>query len=320
MGTLRTVLLVGATIAILASSPRAAASPRAATRLSYVRDLSAATCPDESVLRQEIAQRLGYDPIAPAARDRVSAVLTSADERFRAVVQYEDEAGRVRGARELDANDCGELVSSIALTVVILLDPPGAHAAPPLAPEPADVPVVPVVAPPPPPSDRAPPRDAQGRARLRTGAGSLGSVGVAPAPALGFYAFAGAQLERWSVDAEGRADLPASSTDARTSLVLGTVAPCLREGLLLFCATASFGVLHGEGLGAGEPRRASTFYSAVGPRMAVELPVAPFLRFHARVDGAVPLTPTTLRQAGAEIWTTPTVGGSVGLGVTGLFL
>jgi hypothetical protein len=304
--------------AMVLAPAAASAAPRASTRLAYVRDVSAAACPDESALRQEIAQRIGYDPFAPAALERVSATITSSAGTFRGVVQYEDEAGQVRGARELDANDCAELVSSLALTVVILLDPPGAHVAPEPGPilTPFDPPRMP--APEPPPSRPSKPPAA--RARLRAGAGTLGSIGVAPAPSVGLYAFLGLQLERWGVDAEGRLDLPSSSDGARTSLVLGTLAPCRVQGPLHFCLTASFGALNGEGLGAGEPRSARTFYSTVGPRVGLELPITPAWRIHARVDATIPLTPTTLRQGGAELWTTPIVGAALGIGVTGHFL
>lgn len=305
-------------LALLASPARADEAPaRPTTRLAYERAASA--CPDEAELRREVAQRLGYDPFAVVATSRVRVSLAEDPPRgFRGVVSHEDGAGQVLGARELQSSDCRELVASIALTVVILLDPKGRPttppaAPPPVAPAPVALPPPRAVAPPAQPRPSAPPVE------LRAGAGVLGALFVAPATSVGFFASAGLARGGFSVDAELRGDLPASADGVRTSLLVGVLSPCLHRGVLLACACASLGALSGEALTSQDPRRASTLYAALGPRVGVELPLGPALSIAARVDASFPLTPTTLRQGGVELWTSPALGVSAGGGLVGRF-
>jgi hypothetical protein len=306
-------------VGLLASSEAVAARPTA--RIVYTRAAGAAECPDETALREQVAERLGYDPFARRAVDRILIAIGKDDGVFHGALRYEDGSGRALGARDLDAADCAALVETLALTVVILLDPPVASARsqkePPANTEPAPV-VTPIAAETPKPAPAAGPTT---RLAPRVGAGILGSLNTLPSAGFGAYSFLGARMSRFSIDVESRIDFPSSDASAgvRASRIVGTAAPCLHYGIAAACVAFSFGGFLGEALRPGEPRRGTTFYAAIGPRLALEVPLAPALALQPRVDVEFPVTPTTLRQGGIERWNTPPVGASGSVGVVGTF-
>ncbi|MDF2693701.1 MAG: hypothetical protein K0S65_2084 [Labilithrix sp.] len=273
--------------------------------------------------------RLGYDPFD----DRAPAIVTATVARsqiYEGVVQFRDEHGRAYGKKELtsSADDCTELASAMALTISIVLDPRAAMGeterkdVPPPPPS-HDSPFEeerPVRAEPSPPS--APP--AAEPVFVRVGAEGLAAVGAAPATAAGIAAFVGIGRGKLSLDLEARADFPASltrgdGTGVSSSLLVANLAPCGHLAIAMFCALASAGALHGEGLNVGAPDRKVTFYAAAGARAGLELPLtrAVFARVHA--DVLLPMTRTTLRSRGVEYWTTSPISGVLALGLFARF-
>jgi hypothetical protein len=121
--TLRSTARLLAALGVL-SARTALAFP--SSRFVYSRDRGAERCPDEHIVRREVASRLGYDPFFPSA-DRViiAEVAPSFKGGFRATVHLVDKAGIVRGKRELRSSgrDCTELLKSIALAISIAIDP-----------------------------------------------------------------------------------------------------------------------------------------------------------------------------------------------------
>lgn len=305
---------------------------RRPARLVYTRAPNTMACPDEAGLRSAVSTRLGYDPFeGAAATTAVVDVSVTKSTKLESSVRFRDEHGRLHGKKEISsaADDCAELAAAMALTISILLDPdailgqpPAGAAAPPaLHAGPHESPFTPE-APPPPPAPAAPSVDPW---RVRLGADAIGSVGAAPAPALGLGAFAGLGRGALSLDFEVRADLPASitrddGTGVRSSLVLGTVAPCGHLHVLALCVLGSAGALHGEGLNVGTPERDVTFYAAAGARAAVELTLSRTVFARMRADALAPLTRTTLKNRGSEYWSSPPVTGALALGLGVTFL
>ena len=95
------------------------------SRLTYVRNKGTEQCPVESVVRSEVATRLGYDPFFVWAERTIVAQLYRDGRGFRATVQLLDDKGVVLGSRALhsSSDDCAELVKAMALAISISIDP-----------------------------------------------------------------------------------------------------------------------------------------------------------------------------------------------------
>lgn len=318
------LLAVLASAFVLTATPALARRP---ARIDYTRSADAEACPDESGLRSAVATRLGYDPFEENASPLVTASVTRPS-GYEASIQFRDEHGRAQGEKKLtsSAGDCTELASAMALTISILLDPRALMGrpeppAPPPPPDPHDSPFEPERPPSPPPSPAPPARES---VLVRVGAEALASVGAAPGPAMGVVGFIGVGRGVLSIDLEARADFPASAmrsdgTGVRSSLLVGTVAPCGHFGIAALCALASAGALHGEGLNVGTPERHATFYAAAGARAGIEIALARALLARVHADALLPLTRTTLKNRGVEYWTSPPVAGVLALGLMGHF-
>src|SRR5258705_4538020 len=103
----RVTVLVGCCLL----STEAAAAPVA--RLDYQRGAGAESCPDEAALRGAVRDRLGYDPFFDSAEQGIIAKISADGAELRGDVQLLDDAGKLRGRRELRAptTQCAELVS-----------------------------------------------------------------------------------------------------------------------------------------------------------------------------------------------------------------
>ena len=284
-------------------------------------------------MRNAVAERLGYDPFDAAAVDRVVASVRREGDRWRASIRIEA-AGVTHGERVLSSTTpaCGEIASTMALTIALALDPmaglapsPPAPSRPaPSLPDPDDVPPglsdTPPVAP-----SRAPATASPGRLALHAGAGAFGSSGALPALAGGADVFFGVASPQATLDLEGQVDLPASAGAAgagavRASLALGSLSPCYRvTRALRLCALLSAGVLRAEGVSVPLAAHGSSFYAAAGARAAVEVPMGPVLGLDLRVDGLAPLTSTTLGLGDIDVWTTPPLSVSVGAALVAHF-
>ena len=330
-----------AAAAVIAASviapPRAAATtPRPAARLVYARPSEPAGCPDEAAVRDAVSSRLGYFPFDSRADRTVRARITSAGAGagLRAEVALVAPNGEVTGGRQLSTptGDCAELASAMELAISIAIDPLVVTRATPTAPAPAGP--RPAPAPPPAPVAVTPavvavsagaPVDAASPAALRAGIDVLGSVGSAPAPALGISAEVGLRWGRGSVALVARADLPATRDDGsgrggvQSSLLLASVVPCVHHGIALVCAIAAAGALQGSGVDVPDPQHATTAYLAGGARLGAELPLAGPLALRIRLEVLATPTRTALRIDGRDRWVTPTLSGNLGAGVVGTF-
>jgi hypothetical protein len=225
-------------------------------------------------------------------------------------------------------NDCAEVSAAIALAISIAIDPQAAlrppipasssaiaSAPPPVMAEPRMVYVaVPVPA----------LREQSDPIQMRVGTAIVLSFGTAPAAAVGAAVFGGGQWKHVSVDLEGRADLPASArrddgAQVRSSLLLASIVPCLREGIARLCVVGGVGAMQGSGVGLATPGSTTTFYAAAGARAALEAGIVGPLYFRAYGDLLGTLTRTRLRLDDKDVWTTPPLSVSLGIGLSGKF-
>lgn len=155
--------------------------------------------------------------------------------------------------------------------------------------------------------------------------GVVGSVGVAPAPAVG--AALGAAL-RWpdvSLGLEGRFDAAASAATqvgggVWTSLVLLALAPCAYSGALLGCALVQGGQMRTSSEAAGALEKSMPWWAA-GARVGGQVPLGgdrTVLRL--RSDLLVNLVPQIVQFAGTQAWKAPRVTESLGLDLVVHFL
>jgi hypothetical protein len=336
--TLLTVLVVTATAQPAFAAPEA----RRSVRLDYENTSASTSCPGPEALRASIESRLGYDPFVEADADALVVRIADAPDGLAATVRIAGGADRDERRIVSKAKDCYELHSGVALSASVVLDPmsvlrpppeptgsAGAIATPSNEPAPS-VATAPAVEPLPArdarPNATEPSKapDASVRTRLRATAAAHVAVASAPVPAFGVTAGLAARRGWASLKLEGRADLPAGTTDTtgrgvESSLLLATLAPCAHRARYYGCALVSAGTLLGRGLGVDSPLRDRTFYAAAGLRLGVEVPLTPEIGLLAQADALGTLRQTTLQINGREVWTTPPLSAAFAIGAKAEF-
>ena len=326
----------------------ARAAPGDATRLEYARSERAAGCPDREALKSAVTKRLGYDPFFPAARQTIVVEIMDAKDGLRAQMHLVNERGMIVGSRELSerAEQCDELVASLALAISIALDPSAAlDVQPEPTPDPPsgsgdaqnepqkpetepvrDATPAPTVA----PSSaikkkKSESRPSDGGKRGRgipstVRAQGFSALGVAPSLAVGFRLGGSLRWGWFQLVAEFADQLPASSEasgggSATASLYQGTLAPCIAGSWLAGCALLNIGALQSEGRDIPNPAKKSSAYAALGARLEASPQLVSRLRLLVDLDALKSLTPVTLRLRGEDVWKTPFVSLSLGVGL-----
>jgi hypothetical protein len=239
----------------------------------------------------------------------------------------------VRGARTLrTTGPCSELTPSLALTISLAIDPMAfSRRGRPEGLPPSERPVeagdaATTIPPPPPPQreDTQPPDEPAEqpaepqRLRMSAGAGAIGSIGSAPAPALGLLLFGDARLGAFGAILEARADLP-SGTDAdvpgrvSSSLLAATVAPCAWRGVVFACVRGTIGRISAEGLDVTKPGASSAFWAAAGGRLGGDLPIGGIFRVRVHGDLDAVLTRYVLKIGGEIAFRYAPVAGGLGI-------
>jgi len=313
-----------------------ARAERRSARLVYAPSVGPTeTCPTEQAMRDRIAGRLGYDPFVPDAPRVVELTIRREQATLRGAVAIVDEGGHRGRERVYTESEgaCAELATTMALTASLLIDPSAAmggktspvnESAPTATPESREPPPEPTT-PTEPAAAEKPPRatSSGGSVRGRIGGGVLGVIGTEPEPTLGFDVFGGAGTKRWTVDVEGRLDLPRdfekNGLVARLSLLAATLAPCVHLGVAALCALGTGGALQGSvSQGAFSQSRSSAWF-ALGARAALELPLVADLglRVHTDVQAALTRTNVDANVGGVAttLWESPPVAATVGAGL-----
>ncbi|MBX7113461.1 MAG: hypothetical protein K1X64_03930 [Myxococcaceae bacterium] len=295
---------------LIATTATASAVPTTVT-ITHIRGEGTLSCPDEAALKGNVVSRLGYDPFVPAAPVRALTRFTRAGQRFSASLELvrEGEAPRTR-TLDSESTDCRDVAESLALALTLAIDPQflvreKPRAVPP-APPPLPVPAVP---------------HASAPVELAVYGGGLVSVGLSPSPTVGGNVGLGFRYRALALYGEGRFDAPASIELAagvvHTSLLLGTVLPCLQWKHIGACMSLSVGALQVDGRLAFGRRDTSPVVKA-GVRLQYEWMLFRHvgLLIHGEVSG-VP-TRVTVFADDVAIWSTSPVAGNVGLGIIGV--
>jgi hypothetical protein len=316
---------------LLATTANAAPS----SRLIYVRDERAATCPDEAHFREAVVRRVGYDPFFAWATTTVVVEVTGESGWYTAHVRLVDKRGVSHGVRELRSGEsgCSGLLDAAALAVSIALDmdstevsePPPAPSVPgtpqPAPPEPVPTPPLPSSASRDSPAiDRLAPgtRD-ESAIRGEIGFDTLAAIAAAPDVVSGFDVWVGARRGSGSLGLELRTDAPDSPPferggQATVVLLAATLDPCVYAGSFFACALATVGWLHASGSGVLEPRSGAAATLALGPRAGVDLPLSRSFALRFRGDFSINAVRPTVSLNGAE-WQLPRYGAVFAVGV-----
>ena len=295
-------------------------------RLIFLRGHGTEACPDEQALKDAVAARLGYDPFSPWALDTLFAELDRDGTAFVARIKLVTPDSVVRGARTIRATSgCQDLVPTLALTISLAIDPMAAtRQGPPEGLPPAERDVGPVESGEPspvaspaeaavePPAPRPP-------LRFAVGLETIGSVGTAPAPALGALLFGRLRYRDFSLALEGRADLPASADGNAGSvssfIVAGSLVPCGHTGPFFACGRGSVGVLSARGLDITSPRSSEVPWAEIGGRIGYELPLGDVFALRVHLDGGVVLLRYALRVGRETVFEHPPFQGGLGIGL-----
>jgi hypothetical protein len=284
-------------------------------------------CPDGDEFRANVTRQLRYDPFRPNADRRVAVQIARKDAGFDGRIRWTDADGKWVGDRRLTSRrpECAEIAASLAFSVAVQVQLLAALAPPEPEPEPSPPPPPPpvvrpapaVVAPPPPP---APARSV------------TWSIGFGPALALGMAPqttglgrlFVSGGVGRFSLEAAADAAWPAAQHDVDgTGFSLdrfaGGAAACGHASVLAGCVLGTVGVLRARGTGVDAPASPTGVFSQVGARLAVTANLGGRYFVSGRVDGLVMLSTWTVTVNQATAWTTPRLGGLIGVDVGARF-
>lgn len=316
-------------MALTASRARADHSE---ARLVYERLPGAESCEGPDELRAAVAERLGYDPFVE--RDDVLEVVVrvrGVGAGLEATIERRSPSGDPVGKPSKitsKSTRCDDLLATVAVGTAIAIDPLGTgtpnepDALPALPPaEPHEAPAAP--APPPPAPKPSPPTTPSTPTFVHLGAGPFVAVGTLAAASFGPRAFVGVSHGMFELDLEGRFDAPVRYYAGRqyvdSSLVLGSLLPCVRYAVFLSCASVSMGALRGTGFGFDHSREENSFYMTVGARQALEWELGRHVALRLNVDGAIVLRPIRIEADGQVLWTTPPFGFSASPMLVGRF-
>jgi len=306
-------------------------------RLVYQRDPGAESCPDEEVLRAEVARRVGFNPFKEDANRVIICRIDRIGHGLRVRIEVENDVERPRSSRELVSKraDCQELSEAlqVALSIAIHpvvyavpIDPEKEEEAapaeskpvqredpkivPPLARDPAGT----LVAAPPPQPD------------IELLVGAHGAVAAGLNPGLAYVATIDIGLtgRRYSTEADVRLVAPSSVAVGRGSLRIwqwsALLATCAHQGAFSACLLGSGGMIYGTGVGFAISEKSNSPQLSAGARGAVDYPFAGRrLRLHAAIDLTAALTRTHFTVGGIDAWVSPRAGAVLAIGLAGAF-
>jgi hypothetical protein len=318
---------------------RASALDPPAIALDYARAPTLAdACPDESSFRNLVIARLGYDPFLASAananddlRDRVHVELTANHGRVDAAASLTRNGQSPHASRALvgATSECESIVSALATTIAIALDPVHAGAPVTASPPPAPstiAPSAPAPAPAPapdsaPPSPPSPLPIASAPLSYFASAAPVVSIGVAPSASFGGEAGFGVARDRFSIEAVARAEaMPGPATVASghrltASIFSGSILPCARIADLRVCALLRVGEFEGQAPELATKQPGASLYAALGVRIGYAFRFADRFALEPSIEAAIPLARTSLDISGASVWTAPvaSVGGALAI-------
>ncbi|TNF25689.1 MAG: hypothetical protein EP329_22545 [Deltaproteobacteria bacterium] len=312
-------------VAVMLSGARAADPPAQGriVALEVLRDPGAERCPGTTALASNVARRLGRDPFAATAGERVLVHLSPARRGFVARITLIG-APPFHGVRTLQSADpgCGELGETVALAVAVAIDP------------------LVLVRPTPPPGpigsrrgpirdeerpliarydpEPTPPRPPPSPLVAELGVAAVGGIGLAPGLTLGPQVTIAARGEGWSAGGALAAQLLGEGAvdggRVAATLYVGELHGCLRTGSWSACATVGVG---GQRFGgdAVTDGGQGALWIAPGIRLGGRAPISRDVALEVTAAGLFPLTRARVRVDDAVVWETPAAALTLGLGV-----
>jgi hypothetical protein len=318
-----------------ASASAARRPPGVGVRLEYERGPGAQQCPNEKMLRTEVAAEVGSDPFTETGPWRLHAAVTRGKNGVFAATAdlFDDHGTLVESLGQQSSRDCRGLVLKVVAVWASweltdpLPSPPPTTPLPP--PPPPAMPPVPLLPSPPPPAFR-----------LRLGAATGIELGAGPTPTPLFsvnLALESTTVPVVSLAVEVRTDLPLTATveggsRIHTLLLSGSVLTCFHafdEGLVFLCPMFTAGRVSGgarppaayaSDMASTPDASGSGSYSAAGGRVGMRIPFASH-RFAFTLAGDVLATlhPFGVLIEERRVWQTGALTGAVQAGVSTYF-
>ena len=327
------VLLGTTAFAAIASCAGNSAAEHASVTLSYARQDSATSCPDEATFRSLVAARLGYDPFDSSGALQLTVEFQRAGKEVVGRLKLTGKNDEERGQRTLraGADDCFELATSMALVAAVAVDPDAVQAranAPGAAEKPSTPrkPAPPVEPPPEPKSPPTPPPTAEPDRfdhGVRLELGAVLPVGIVPAPRGGVRVGAALDAASFSIGAECAFLFPSSrdnpSGDGRVSahVLSGSLVPCAHPlaaetWVIDVCVVGSLGAMRSTASEVTRAAPATDLFATVGPRVAVVVLFSSAFGLGAFAEVPVTLSRVHLRIEDRgephEVWAQSPVG------------
>ena len=331
----------------LVSGPASAsgsASQSEAIELRYEVE-SAHACPDETAFRDAVVARLGFDPFItetqPDPSGRVYVTIDMDGGQWSAALELDLPSTSPPAERQVQSNECDELVAAAAVIVSVALTDALEHAREPIppAPEPRHTTRASTSAQGPPHVDaerppalaRPPSNDPREQAATRSGPALWLNASAAvefwqqPDPALGGMLGLELQFDWFSVRLDGHvAGLVRSANlngeTIHTVLSSGGLSACAvwkirHPASLQSCLGARLGAFQVDGTALTEDAFGATLFAAADVRAALHLSIAPRIELSIGAHALVPFTRTVIVVRAVDAWVAPGASLSVLLGL-----
>jgi hypothetical protein len=323
---------------VLATSARpASAATDTVVRLDYQADEQSG-CAGEGELRRMVTDQLGHDPFRPDGDRRVAISIAKTETGFQGRIVWTESDGRPVGERLLASRsrDCHEIAANVAFAVTLQLQliesgaaneavtaPNAEGSAGATADQTNRAPAIPA----PPTVSRGTPAGSRqaspGKLRLAVGAGPALGLGMTP-EATGFgRLFVVARFRRLSAEIAADAALPVTQEEGGGSGVVvnamgSSAAGCAHVSVASACLLGRLGWIRARGMGVLAPSTSWGRFSEVGARVAASRELGRFI-VSVHADGLVMLSRWNVVFNNAVVWSTPRVGGVVGVDVALFF-
>lgn len=305
---------------------------------------AAPNCPGAEALEAAVVARLGYDPFAEDAPNRVSVRIVPKATSLEGRIEWRDADGQWAGDQSFSmaSGDCLRLTRTMALALAVqiqllngdlrgtsALDPDQANAAKSSAKPAAEAPsakradespaTTATVGPPAASTvQRTPKSDAAPVWAL--GVGPAVGFGMAPAPMVLGRIFGQLSWQRASLQLAAEASLPstfrrADGAGVSEHLLLLSVAGCEAFGRWNACLVVDAGSVRLAGRDIDHPTSTHLPFVDAGLRAGFKQALGQRAFLNAHADGLVVLTRWTASLDDVPVWTTPRFAAAIGIDV-----
>jgi hypothetical protein len=308
-----------------AASDEASEKRPASSRLNYTLGKGAEECPDQASVAAEVRSRLGYDPFGEPAGLILSASIRRVGESLIGALKIASTEGTPLGSKsfQASASDCAELAAEIELAICLAIDPLQGRGVERPLPAPTPPPVPPSPSTPPVAAATAVAPEQRSSVHARVYLGPVISFWAAPQAAPGIMLGGAIPIGPILLGLEGRADLATrlsyQTGSVSASLLAVLVTPCLMAGNFGGCAVLLVGSEESEAKDLPSAQKQGTPFFAAGGRAFFELPLGSVVFVKAQADVLAALSVISLRVPPVEVWKSPPVALTLGVGVGAYF-